>query len=196
MPDKTIPVTSSSHFEKLTSSATYTIVDFYADWCGPCKTISPVFHALAEKESKPGRVQFVKVDVDAQQEVAKKYNVTAMPTFLVLKSTSVVETIRGANPSALTAAVRKAVQDATNGPAARGVHFQSKGYTLGSASAPSRPVGGAGGFTGGLQNMLSGDGGFGDKVVRFFALYFVSLLSFNAYQAAEESPFAVRGRRM
>lgn len=77
MPDKTISVSSSSHFEKLVSSATYTIVDFYADWCGPCKTIAPVFHALAEKESKPGRIQFAKVNVDSQQEVAKKYGVSA-----------------------------------------------------------------------------------------------------------------------
>ncbi|KAJ4349508.1 uncharacterized protein N0V89_008124 [Didymosphaeria variabile] len=196
MPDKTISVTSSSHFEKLVSSATYTIVDFYADWCGPCKTIAPVFHALAEKDSKPGRIQFAKVNVDNQQEVAKKYGVSAMPTFLVLKGSSVVETIRGANPSALTAAVRKAVQDSSNGPTARGANFQSKGYTLGSTSTPSRPVGnGGGGFAANLQGMMSGNGGFGDLVVRFFALYFVSLLSFDSYKSAEESPFAVRARR-
>lgn len=116
-----------------------------------------------------------------------------MPTFLVIKGTSVVETLRGANPSALTAAVRKAVTDSASGPAARGVHFQSKGYTLGSASQPSRPVG-QGAFAG-LQNMISGNGGFGDKFIRFFALYFISLLSFDSYRSAEQSPFAVRGRR-
>jgi thioredoxin 1 len=77
MPDKTIHVSSSSHFDKLISSSTYTIVDFYADWCGPCKTIAPHFNALAERETKPGRIQFVKVDVDSQQEIAKKYGVSA-----------------------------------------------------------------------------------------------------------------------
>ena len=118
-----------------------------------------------------------------------------MPTFLVLKSGSVTETIRGANPSALTAAVRKAVADAASGPAAHGANFQSKGYTLGSSQMPSRAVGGGAGIMGSLQGMLNGDGGFGDKVVRFFALYFVSLLSLDAYKAAEDSPFAVRGRR-
>lgn len=116
-----------------------------------------------------------------------------MPTFLVLKSSSVVETIRGANPSALTAAVRKAVNDATNGPAARGANFQSKGVTLGSNSTPSRPVN-TGGFAS-FQNMMSGNGGMGDLIVRFFALYFVSLFSLDAYKSAEDSPFAVRGRR-
>jgi thioredoxin 1 len=77
MPGKIVPVTSASHFETLLNSSTYTIVDFYADWCGPCKAIAPVFQTLAEKETKPGKLQFVKVDVDAQQEVAKKYGVSA-----------------------------------------------------------------------------------------------------------------------
>jgi len=116
-----------------------------------------------------------------------------MPTFLIFKSGSVVETIRGANPSALTAAVRKAVADSAAAPAARGVHFSSKGYTLGSATAPSRPANT--GMFGGLQGFVSGNGGFADKVVRFFALYFVSLLAFDSFKAAEESPFSVRGRR-
>ncbi|KAF2469215.1 uncharacterized protein BDR25DRAFT_304691 [Lindgomyces ingoldianus] len=60
-----------------------------------------------------------------------------MPTFLVMKSGSVVDAIRGANPSALTAAVRKAANDAG---AKSSAAFQSKGYTLGSSSQPSRPV--------------------------------------------------------
>jgi thioredoxin 1 len=116
-----------------------------------------------------------------------------MPTFLVFKSGSVIETIRGANPSALTAAVRKAVTDSASAPAARGAHFSSKGYTLGSASTPSQPAN-AGAFAG-LQNFMSGNGGFADKFMRFFALYFVTLISFDSFKAAEESPFSVRGRR-
>jgi thioredoxin 1 len=77
MSGKIISVTSSSHFSQLLSQSTYTVVDFYADWCGPCKAIAPVFKSLAEKETKPGKMQFVKVDVDSQQEVAKKYGVSA-----------------------------------------------------------------------------------------------------------------------
>ena len=77
MAGKIVSVTSSSHFDKLLSSSIYTIVDFYADWCGPCKTIAPVFANLAEKESKPGKLQFCKVDVDAQQDIARKYGVSA-----------------------------------------------------------------------------------------------------------------------
>ncbi len=77
MSGKIISVTSSSHFSQLLSQSTYLIVDFYADWCGPCKAIAPVFQSLAERETKPGKLQFVKVDVDQQQDVARKYNVSA-----------------------------------------------------------------------------------------------------------------------
>jgi len=112
-----------------------------------------------------------------------------MPTFLVIKSTSVVDTIRGANPSALKAAVNKAVADSSRIPGKNPAVFQSKGYTLGSSTTPSRPV------NQGFASALSGSGGLGDIIVRFFALYLVSLFSFDAYASAEQSPFNVRARR-
>lgn len=114
-----------------------------------------------------------------------------MPTFLVIKSSSVVETIRGANPAALTAAVRKAASD-TSGPGASSTAFQSKGRTLGSAAEPSRPVGES--PLAGLQRTLLGNGGLSDIIVRFVALYVISLFAFNGYKAAEESAFNVKAR--
>ena len=77
MASKVTSVTSSAHFRTLTSSSTYTVVDFYADWCGPCKVISPVFEQLASAENKPGKIIFCKVDVDAQREIAGNYGVSA-----------------------------------------------------------------------------------------------------------------------
>ena len=77
MSKKITSVNDTAHLSRLLSQTSYSIIDFYADWCGPCKTIAPVFNALAEKESKPGKLQFLKVDVDACQDVARKYNVSA-----------------------------------------------------------------------------------------------------------------------
>jgi thioredoxin 1 len=115
-----------------------------------------------------------------------------MPTFLVIKSSTVVDTIRGANPSALTAAVRKAASD-TSGPGALSTVFQTKGRTLGSASEPSRPANE--GPLAGLQRLIVGNGGLSDIIVRFVALYVISLFAFNGYQAAEDSAFNVKARR-
>lgn len=72
-----IPITSQSHFKSTLASTAYLVVDFYADWCGPCKQISPVFEQLASSESKPGRLTFCKVDVDSQKEVAGTYGISA-----------------------------------------------------------------------------------------------------------------------
>ena len=77
MSAKVISISSSQHFKTIVASSTYVIVDFYADWCGPCKVISPVFEQLAAQESKPGRLTFVKVDVDNQRDVASTYGISA-----------------------------------------------------------------------------------------------------------------------
>ena len=53
------------------------VLDCFATWCGPCKVISPVFEQLASAESKPGKIIFCKVDVDAQREIAGNYGVSA-----------------------------------------------------------------------------------------------------------------------
>lgn len=113
-----------------------------------------------------------------------------MPTFLIFKNGSVSETIRGANPSALRNAVSKA---ASGSAKATGPVFKSKGYTLGTAAAPGRTVGGGnGGFLGGLGQ---GGAGLADDMVRFFGLYLTTLFSFDAYAAAESSPFKVGAAR-
>jgi thioredoxin len=70
-------ISSSAEFQKLISSNTCVITDFYADWCGPCKAIAPIFEQLATSHSQPGKVAFAKVDVDNQQEIAQKYGVSA-----------------------------------------------------------------------------------------------------------------------
>jgi thioredoxin 1 len=117
-----------------------------------------------------------------------------MPTFLVFKSGSVSETIRGANPAALRNAISRASSDAGKGPAKQSVNFQTRGYTLGSSSTGSRPVNSGPSWLGGLGTG-SGAGGFADSIVRFMGLYLTTLFSFDSYAAAEASPFKVGRRR-
>ncbi|KAJ1915626.1 thioredoxin trx1 [Tieghemiomyces parasiticus] len=103
MAGKVVEVKSKAEFENLIKANARVIVDFSATWCGPCKAIAPIFAKLSEAH---GNIKFVKVDVDEVAEVAREYNVTAMPTFLFIKDGSVVgEPLRGANPSALGAQV-------------------------------------------------------------------------------------------
>ncbi|KAJ7076854.1 thioredoxin-domain-containing protein [Mycena belliarum] len=74
------------------------LVDFHAQWCQPCKVIAPRFSMLA---SQNPHVRFLRVDVDDQQAIAAKYQITAMPTFLAIKAGKVVDMIRGADPQGL-----------------------------------------------------------------------------------------------
>lgn len=59
------------------------VVDFYADWCGPCQMLAPVIEELASERSN---AKFIKVNVDEQQELAKQYGVMSIPTVIVFKN--------------------------------------------------------------------------------------------------------------
>ena len=89
-----------------------TLVDFYADWCGPCKAIAPMYEKMAEEASVPGYLGFAKVNVDNNRDVSSQYGVTAMPTFMFFKNGKQVAVngnslIRGADVQALKAASDK-----------------------------------------------------------------------------------------
>jgi thioredoxin 1 len=103
-------ITSPLHFTTVIKSSTYVLTDWHATWCGPCHAIAPVYASLAKQHSSPN-LTFTKIDVDAQQQLAREYGITAMPTFLLFKDGKVVETVRGANPPALKAIVEKASRE-------------------------------------------------------------------------------------
>ncbi|KAL3418063.1 thioredoxin [Phlyctema vagabunda] len=180
----TAHVGSAAEFKTLLGANTIVVTDFYADWCGPCKAIAPTFESLSMKHSKPKRVAFAKVNVDNQQQISQQYGVTAliayshssMPTFLIFRSGSVIETIRGADVRKLTSAIESAVKLA----GAAAPVYSSVGRTLGGApstrSSMTRP-----------WNVK----GFVDAIIAFFGLYLFSLFSFDAYAGAENSPFNI-----
>lgn len=75
----------------------YVLVDFYADWCGPCKMLSPI----VEKISNSNEIKVAKVDVDLLKEVAKTYSVMSIPTLILFKNGVVVDKKIGFTPEAL-----------------------------------------------------------------------------------------------
>ncbi|OGK19907.1 thioredoxin [Candidatus Roizmanbacteria bacterium RIFCSPHIGHO2_02_FULL_37_13b] len=71
-------------------------VDYYADWCGPCRFTSPIIDELAEDSEYKTKVKFVKIDVDQNQELAEKYNIFSIPTFIIFKAGKPVSQFAGA----------------------------------------------------------------------------------------------------
>jgi thioredoxin 1 len=71
-----------SNFADETASGV-TLVDFYADWCGPCRMMTPVVEEFADK--KTGEISVVKVDIDASPSVTQQFQVTSIPTLVLLK---------------------------------------------------------------------------------------------------------------
>ncbi len=76
-----------------------TVVDFWAEWCGPCKIIAPVLDQLAVEYGAKG-LKVAKVDVDANQQTAMRFNVRSIPTLMFFKSGRHVDTVVGAVPKA------------------------------------------------------------------------------------------------
>jgi thioredoxin 1 len=97
------------HFTTLLNAHTYLIADFYATWCPPCKQIAPIYAQLSTAHTAPGKFAFVKINVDEQRELAGKYGVTAMPTFLVFKDGKKMGEIKGADVRGLKGVVEGVV---------------------------------------------------------------------------------------
>ena len=71
-------------------------IDFYADWCGPCKVMAPVFDEI-EGEYE-GKIEFQKVDVESESDMASKFGVMSIPTFVILKDDKEVDRKVGGMP--------------------------------------------------------------------------------------------------
>lgn len=92
--DRTHPVTDATFDDEVVRSDRLTLVDFWADWCGPCKMIAPTIDELAGDYE--GRLKVCKLDVDENQRTAQRYAVRSIPSLLLFKGGQVVETVVGA----------------------------------------------------------------------------------------------------
>jgi len=96
MSDLVVAATDATFKSEVVDSTVPTLVDFWAPWCGPCKSLSPVLEEIANEYK--GRVKVVKVNTDENQDVAMKHNVRSIPTVLLYKDGRIVEQIVGALP--------------------------------------------------------------------------------------------------
>lgn len=87
---------TDKNFEEIIKSDTPVLIDFWAEWCGPCKMIAPVVEELASEYK--GKAVIGKVDVDSNPEVSAKFGIRSIPTLLVFKNGEVVDKQIGAVP--------------------------------------------------------------------------------------------------
>ncbi|TGO05336.1 thioredoxin [Serinibacter arcticus] len=92
----TIDLTASTFGETITGNGTV-VVDFWADWCGPCKQFAPTYSAASEKHEG---IVFGKVDTDAEQELAGQAGISSIPTLMVFRDQILVHRSSGALPPA------------------------------------------------------------------------------------------------
>ena len=89
-----IEITDATFEEEVLNADTPVLVDFWADWCAPCKIIAPIVEELAEEYD--GKVKFGKVDVDSNPKVATNYGIRGIPTLLIFKAGEPVDQVVGA----------------------------------------------------------------------------------------------------
>ena len=86
---------NKENFESIRSSEKPVLIDFYADWCGPCRMVSPIVDEIAEERDD---IVVAKVNVDEENELASEFGVFSIPTLVVIKNGKVVSQAAGARP--------------------------------------------------------------------------------------------------
>ena len=98
-PDEPIDVEGAAHLEELLEEHSVVLVDFYADWCGPCKMLAPTVAEIAAETD----AAVLKVDIDAHQDLAAEYQVQGVPTLYLFENAEVRERMVGVQDKATLA---------------------------------------------------------------------------------------------
>jgi len=99
-------VTDDSFSNEVEQAKGVVVVDFWAEWCGPCRAIAPILEGLAK--TYEGKLQVAKLDVDVNQRTSMRFNVRSIPTLLFFKDGKLVDSVVGlAQPAELTKRIER-----------------------------------------------------------------------------------------
>lgn len=88
-----LKITGENYEEEVLNSKGKVLIDFYADWCGPCKMMAPVVEEIAEELA--GKIKVGKVNVDENQDLAMQYGIMSIPTLVVIENGEAIKTLVG-----------------------------------------------------------------------------------------------------
>ena len=92
-----VKMIGKNNFEEVKNSDKPVLIDFYADWCGPCRMVAPILHEIAEERPD---VIVAKINVDDEEELAMEFGVYSIPTLVVMKNGEVIKQASGPRPKA------------------------------------------------------------------------------------------------